>query len=209
MGPTQEQIGAALARLGNYRVLRAQQVAAEGTPDGISGSLVLALGMRETWGRNIEGGAKIDPATGKWVALDPNNPDDVRKMDVGWTQINRGYHFTALANMPGVATGTWAPVVEGHNPTQSGIVPRFEEALRFTIVELHEHVAYALDHKVPSKDAVRVAVAGHNAGIGGAMRGYQQGNVDKYTANGDYSAWVLAARSHVNEWLGDHPNWRA
>jgi hypothetical protein len=208
MGPSQEDIGHALARLGNYRVERAQVVANEGRPDGISGALVLALGMRETWGRNIEGGAKLD-SHGTWVPLDPKNPGDAARMDVGWTQINRGFHHDALARMPGVLTGTWGPVIKDHNPTMAGIVPRFEEALRFTVEELRENAAYAMDHGVPANEAIHVAVAAHNAGVGGALRGWQAGNCDKYTAGGDYSKWVLAARRAVNQWLGSHPNWVA
>jgi hypothetical protein len=203
--PTQEQIGQALARLGNYRVKRAQQVAAEGAPDGISGALLLALGMRETWGRNIEGGAKN--VNGKWVPLDPDVPAEAKKMDVGWLQINRSYHYDALRAMPGVETGTWGPVMVGHSPVEAGFVPRFEESLRFTINELQEAVAYGHDHG--AKDPVRFAVAAHNAGLGGALGGLKDGNVDKYTAGGDYSAWVLAARTEVNRWLGDHPKWMA
>lgn len=207
MGPNQDQIGQALARLGAYRVRRAQTVAAEGKPDGISGALVLALGMRETWGRNVQGGAKYDAVKKKWVALDPSNPDDAAKMDVGWTQINRGYHYRTLLQMPAVASGTWGPVIEGKNPVNAGYVPRFEEALRFTVNELQEAVAYGHDHGV--MDPVRYAVAAHNAGMGGALRGEKEGSVDKYTANGDYSEWVMAAKSQVNQWLGKHPNWIA
>lgn len=206
--PSQQQIGDALARLGNYRVKRAQVVAAEGINDGVSGALVLALGMRETWGRNIEGGAKWDDTQKKWVALDPRNAADAAKMDVGWTQINRGYHKIVLSRMPAVATGTWGPSVEGRNPTMAGFVPRFEEALRFTITELRESVAFGLDHEIPTNSIVRFAVAAHNAGAGGALNGYRQGDVDKYTANGDYSEWVLNAKSHVNDWLREHTNWR-
>lgn len=202
MGPTQSQIGEALARLGNYRVKRAQQYC-NLVNDGIGGPLVLALGMRETWGRNIQGGAKM--VAGKWVPLDPKL--DGMKMDVGWTQINRGYHYVSLLKMPAVANGTWGPVVEGKNPVNSGYVPRFEEALAFTVTEMREAMAYAHDHHV--ENAERFAVAAHNAGSGGALRGYQDGNVDKFTAGGDYSAWVMAAKAEVKTWLTAHPNWTA
>lgn len=206
MTPTQNQIGIALEAMGNYRVKRAQAVAHEGFNDGIGGALVLALGMRETWGHNVQGGAKL--VNGKWVALDPAIAEDARKMDVGWLQINRYYHYNALKRMPAVKTGTWGPMISGHWPTETGFVPRFEESLRFTIAELREAIAFGLDEGVPVAEIVRFAVAAHNAGQGGALSGFNSGNVDRYTAKGDYSAWVLEAKSHVNDWLSHHPNWR-
>lgn len=200
MGPTLEEAATALARLGNYRVLRAQQVANAGDPDGISGALLLAFGMRETWLRNIEGGAKL--VDGRWVP-----ETDPSRMDVGWTQISRRYHRDALDLMPGVKTGTWGPVVPMKTAAEAGFVPRFEEALQFTLRELHESIAFAEDHGVAEADRIPFAGAAHNAGQGGALQGYRAGDVDKFTAGGDYSAWVLAARKVINRWLGTHPNW--
>ena len=43
---TADQVSAALKRLGHYRVVRIQRVALEGESDGISGALLLALGLR-------------------------------------------------------------------------------------------------------------------------------------------------------------------
>lgn len=200
MGPTTQQVQDALSGLGNYRVLRAQDVAGIGTPDGISGSLLLALGMRETWLRNVEGGATM--LDGRWVP-----ETDPHRKDVGWTQISRLWHSDALRLMPGVVAGSWGPVVARKTAADGGYVPRFEEALQFTLHELHESVAYALDF-VPDGDVIRVAVAGHNAGIVGAVDGYRRGNPDLHTTGGDYSAWVLAARAKVNQWLAAHPHWR-
>lgn len=202
----EDVIAKSLSTLGNYRVKRAQQVAGEGPSDGISGSLLLALTLRETWGRNIEGGAKL--VDGKWVALDPNNPDDAHKMDVGAFQINRGYHKDQLQKMPAVKVGTWQPVVPGKTPYDPGFVPRFEEQLQFTIKELRDASLYARNNGVKQEDRARFAIAAHNAGKGGALKGYREGDVDKYTTNGDYSADILAKRSQVNHWLNEHPNWK-
>jgi hypothetical protein len=194
---TLEAVGHALTDLGNYRVKRAQAVAAEGGEDGISGALLLAIGLRETGGRNIEGGAVL--RDGEWVFA---------PLDTGFFQIARKYHGDWLKRQPAVKAGTWAPVVAGHTPNDVGFCPRFEDSLRFTITELRENIAYALDSGVLPTDAVRVAVAAHNAGLGGALLGVREGDVDKHTALGDYSAWVIRHRTMVNRWLGQHPGWK-
>lgn len=201
MGATAAQVDQSLKNAGHYRVVQAQRVAREGDPDGISGALLLALGIRETGLRNIQGGAKQEG--GRWVAL---GPGDAHLMDVGALQISRRYHPELLRKLPAVKAGTWGPVTPGVTPMTYGYVPQWTPALRFTIDEMHEALAYAHDKGV--SDPVRFAVAAHNAGIGGALNGYRAGDVDKYTAHGDYSRWVLATRTAVNAWLGKHPNWK-
>ncbi len=202
MGPyTEQQLHDALTRLGRYRVRRAQTVALEGEPDGISGALLLALGLRETGLRNIEGGAKLQD--GRWVP-----ETDPARRDVGWVQISRRYHRDALARMPGVSAGTWGPVREGVSAAVGGYCPRFEDSLRYTLGEMHESIAYADDNELPENDWVRFAVVAHNAGVVGALSGYGAGQVDKNTAGGDYSQWVVEHRTRINAWLHGHPGWR-
>lgn len=198
---TDTQVGKFLADLGNYRVKRAQEAALVGPSDGISGALLLSIGLRETHLLNIEGGAKL--VDGHWVA-----EDDATHMDVGWLQISRRYHPTSLAAMPGVKAGTWTPLVDGKTANDGGFCPRYEDSLQYTITELREAQDYGRVHGVAENDLVRYAVASHNAGLGGALSGYRAGDVDKYTALGDYSAWALATRTQVNRWLGAHPNWQ-
>lgn len=203
--PSQDDVGRAIAHAGHYRTVQAQRVALEGAPDGISGALLLSLGLRETWLVNEQGGAKRDPATGKWVSLGPGDAD---LMDVGALQISRQHHLSELRRLPAVKNHTWGPVIPGKTPADYGYVPRWTDALRFTLTEMHEAIAYAEDSGVHSGDLIRFAVAAHNAGKGGALSGYRAGDVDKYTALGDYSKWVLEARTEVNRWLAQHPNWR-
>lgn len=198
---TDAQVGQFLGELGNYRVKRAQEAALDGPSDGISGALLLAIGLKETHLKNIEGGAKKD-AAGNWVAQ-----DDPTKMDVGWLQISRIYHPLNLSAMPGVKAGTWSPPISGRTANDGGFAPRFEDSLQFTIAELRDAQDYGRAHGVADADLVRFAVAAHNAGLGGALSGYRAGNVDKNTALGDYSEWILATRTQVNHWLSDHPNW--
>lgn len=198
---TDSQIGDRLTQLGHYRVMRTQEVANQGLPDGISGSLILALGLRETGLTNVEGGAEL--VNGVWVPQsDPN------KKDVGVFQISRLYHKASLALMPGVKIGTWTPVVNGKSAANGGYCPRFEDSLQYVVKSMHEAQAYGGDHDVKEADLPRFAVAAHNGGMGGALQGYRVGNVDKYTTGGDYSAWCLYHKTGINHWLAEHPNWR-
>lgn len=197
---TLDQVGSALKNLGNYRVRRAQVVALEGRPDGISGSLLLSLGLRETRLQNIEGGAKL--VNGKWVP-----EDDPRRMDVGIFQISRRFHLSSLKLMPGVRAGTWSPVILGQTAADAGHCPRFEDSLRYTLNAMHEAMAFGEEKGVKQDDLPRFAVAAHNGGWQGALDGYRAGNVDKYTTEGNYSAWVIYHRRLVNKWLLDHPKW--
>lgn len=199
---TLTDLDAALRRLGSWRVKRAQEQG-ELIPGVIGGWVILALGMRETWGRNIEGGARYDEARRLWVP-----ETDPLRMDVGWLQISRRYHLDALAAMPGVRVGTWAPMVDGHTAAEKGYVPTFTHALRFTVAEMERAIVYGSTHGVPEGQLRRFAVAAHNAGQGGAMRGFREGNVDKYTAGGDYSRWVMDARKKIGAWLNAHPSWQ-
>jgi hypothetical protein len=63
-------------------------------------------------------------------------------------------------------------------------------------------------HGVKEADLVRFAVAAYNAGAYSAYQGYINGNVDKYTTHGDYSAWVFEAKSRIYQWIKAHPNWQ-
>lgn len=197
-------VNAAIVRFGNYRVKRAQQLAAASGRGGLDGALLIAFGLRETGLQNIEGGAKWDGIRQRWV-----KQDDPTEMDVGWTQISRKYHADALAQMPGVRAGSWEPVIRGKSANDGGFCPRFEEATVYTIAELGGSIDYAIAQKVPNGQRTRFAIAAHNAGRGGAMAGFKAGDMDLKTAGGDYSGWVLRHQKIVQDWLADHPGWQA
>jgi hypothetical protein len=174
--------------------------------------------MGETLLQNILGGLKwvADPdgnqtrlgQKGRWVALDPNVPSEAGKMDVGVFQISRLYHSAALATMPGVKAGTWTPLVSATSAI-GDFCPRFEDSLQFTITSLHESMAYGEDNGIPAALLPKFAVAAHNAGQYGALKGYRESkDVDKYTALGNYSAEVWTTAKQIDAWLYDHPNWR-
>lgn len=179
-------VALALANMGNYRVKRTQVVAAQGESDGISGVLLLCLGLRETGLKNINNAAGTDR---------------------GCFQISDLYHPEFLRSVPGCPAGQWH-TEPGKTALDKGYAPRFEDGLQEAIRILHEGQAFARDHGVQPYDVTRFAVASYNAGVGGALKGYREGDVDQYTTGHDYSAWVLARRAEVQHWLNQHPNWK-
>lgn len=197
---TQPQVETALRNLGRYRCQRAQELANVGLADAISGAHLLALGLRETGLKNIRGG--IIRRDGQWV-----EQPDFREQDVGFTQISEMYHLAALRAMPGVKEGTWGPVVEGKSAADDGYCMRFTDAVRYTIDEMHEAIAFAEERHVNPDSSVRFAIAAHNAGEGGAFAGYKAKDIDKYTTGGDYSRWVLAHVPLIRSGL-DQLKWR-
>lgn len=183
---TQTQVDDALKSLGNYRVRVAQEIALEGPPDAFSGALLLSLGLRETGLRNI------------------NNPADT---DHGCFQISELFHAAWLTSQPGCPVGLWS-AQSGHVAVQDGYAPRYTPACSYALAILKDNWAYATAKGVDGESRLRFSLAAYNAGVGGALRGYREGDVDKYTTAGDYSAWVIAHRAKVNHFLNDHPNWR-
>lgn len=183
---TQGQVDNTLKMLGNYRVRMAQEVALEGPPDAFSGALLLALGLRESRLQNI------------------NNEADT---DHGCFQISELFHSSWLMSQPGCPEGTWS-AVPSHSAVEDNYVPRYTPACQYALQILQDNYAYAVVKGVASDQLLRFAIAAYNAGPGGAMRGYREGDVDKYTTGADYSAWVLRHRTKVNNFLVDHPNWK-
>jgi hypothetical protein len=60
---------------------------------------------------------------------------------------------------------------------------------------------------VPRHDRLQVAVASYNAGMGGALKGWREGHVDKYTAapRHDYSKDVIGTRKpQIDDWLREN-----
>jgi len=193
---SQAQVGDALKNLGHYRVVTAQVIAAEGEPDLISGALLLSLGLRESHLRNVENPAKTDK---------------------GVVQITKLWHATWLRTQPGCKAGDfsvdptksdeWRIAPGNHTALEDGYVPRFTPAMVYACDMLKDAIVVAPKGQ-DDKALIRFAVASFNAGVGGAKKGLAEGDVDKYTTGGDYSAWVIRHRSLVQRWLNDHPNWK-
>jgi hypothetical protein len=195
-----------IKRFGPYRTKRTQAVAAQGEPDGIAGKHLIALGLRETNLTNVNGGAIW--ADGEW-----KRPPWFEQ-DAGVFQISRKHNAGALKLMPGVQEGTWQPVCfdasgDPRTAYEAGLVPRFEESLQYTVGRLGAAQKYGRNNGVPESVLPRFSIAAHNAGFGGALAGYRDGDVDLYTTYGDYSAWIWRHSKLVSRWLFLHPRWRA
>lgn len=192
--PTAPEIGHALASLGNWRVLHVQQVCYPYHP--IPASVMLGIGFRETGLRNICGGATLQ--NGVWIQS---------YSDRGWLQISDEFEADFLKQAEGCKEGDWGPAVPPVKAITPRHVPRFSPALDYVKASMLNSMDYALSQKVPGPELLRFAIAAHNAGSGGAMRGFREGNVDKYTAHGDYSAYVVALQPLIHDWIAAHPNW--
>lgn len=184
----QGAVDGALKRLGRYRVMAAQEIAAEGAPDEFSGATLLALGLRESGLQNI------------------NNPAET---DHGCFQVSELFHAEWLTQQPGCPAGTWT-ISPGHSALEDGYCPRFTPACLYALRLLKMGADYARAKVGIDNQSVRLAfaLASYNAGIGGALRGYREGDVDKFTTGGDYSAWVIVHRTKVNHFLSAHEGWR-
>lgn len=174
-----------LRRFTRWRTERVGDVGAEEPPDAISGDLLLAIGSRETNLRNIVGGGFFDPA-GSFV---------VTGADRGVFQINEAFHRGFLESVPGCVSGSFSETLDSAYPR--GRVPGLTRAARYAVLLLRDRVAYATANGVPPEDAVRVAVAAYNAGAFNAVRGYREGNPDRFTTGGDYSRDVLDRRAKI------------
>jgi hypothetical protein len=183
---TANHVATRLKALGKYRVMTAQAVASEGPPDGIDGAHMLALGLRES---------------------DLNNINNREQTDKGCFQITELYHAAFLKSEPGCPEKTWV-AAPGHTAFEDGYCPRYTPAVVYALGMLKNARKWGMARGVKTNDSVGFAIAAYNAGAGGAIRGYNEGDVDKYTTGGDYSAWVLYHRDVVNKWLNAHPSWK-
>jgi hypothetical protein len=122
---TKKAVGDAIVKFGNYRTLECQRVARVGAPDLISGSLLIAMGLRES---NLV------------------NTNNVSGTDHGWLQINAPTHHDFLARVPAVAMHTWGPIIEGRRSYEDGMCPRFHEPLDYCLNYLKWGIEIAFDH---------------------------------------------------------------
>jgi hypothetical protein len=178
---TKEQLEAQLEAFGRHRIEIVAEIAHEGASDGIGPALLLALGSRETNLRNIVG----DGGHGR-----------------GWLQIDDRFHNLWLSNHKGCPSGSFKPKFSSALP--KGRVPTLTAATLFAVDMLNANAKFAVQHDVPAAQARRFAIAAYNAGAGGALTGFRNGDVDRQTAHGDYSADVLERKAVVARFLKKH-----
>lgn len=123
--------------------------------------------------------------------------------DRGIFQITDIYHKSSLSKVPGCPAAkfsdptTWGPswVPEsGKTAADPGYVPTLKDGaiIGYNILKRGHSEAFRLGLKGGA--AIRFALAAYNAGVGGAKKGLDEGDVDKYTTGGDYSYDVLMVR---------------
>lgn len=178
---TSAQLEAELEAFGLQRIEIVSELAHEGPPDRIGPALLLAMGSRETDLCNIVG----DSGHGR-----------------GWLQIDDRFHTVWLSRHRGCASGSFKASFSSALP--QGRVPTLTASTLFAVELLSANVQFALTHSVPKAKALRFAVAAYNAGPGGALSGFQAGDVDANTAHNDYSADVLERKRVVGRFLKRH-----
>jgi hypothetical protein len=182
---TNDQAKARIKAFGRGRAEATLEVAAEGEPDQFAGSLLLAIGLRESGLTNIVG----DAGHGR-----------------GAFQIDDRSHQAFLSQHAGCESGKWVPVhgiAEG-GALPGGRVPGFVAAVQYALRLLKGNAAFALANGVAPSHVKQFAVAAYNCGAGNALRSYREGgirNIDRRTAHGNYSKDVLENQSVVNEVL--------
>jgi hypothetical protein len=180
---------AELRRFGRWRTERVLEIAERGDPDRIHGSLLLAIASRESSMRNIIGGGYFDD----------NNKFVVTGEDRGLWQINQRYHGVWLDSVPGCDSGSYEEDYDSALP--QGRVPGLTRAAYKARDLLRGRISYMAENGVPDADVVRVAVAAYNAGTYGALKGYREGDPDKFTTGHDYSKDVLERKKLAQSWL--------
>jgi len=83
-------------------------------------------------------------------------------------------------------------------------VPPVREAAFYAASLIAANIASARKAGVPKDEALRVALAGYNAGMGNALADYKHGgNPDAHTTGGNYASDVLGRRRDVETFLPD------
>jgi peptidoglycan hydrolase-like protein with peptidoglycan-binding domain len=85
----------------------------------------------------------------------------------------------------------WPEWLAAHGAGAQGATPPVADAARHAAWILSDNLAFGRRHGVPPPLLLKFAVSGYNAGPGGALAGFEQGNSDLRTTGGDYAADVL------------------
>lgn len=183
-----------LLRFKRWRVERVLSLAAEGGPDMIHGTLLLAMASRETNMTNVVGGGYFDDH-GQWHTTGT---------DRGLYQFNAPIHERWLRSVRGCASGSYAEVYmpEDGGAFPEGRVPGLTASTKKAIAILRFNITYARKQGIPEFDLVRVAVAGWNSGVGTSINAYKQkGDPDYYTTGKDYSRDVLERQGKIRAFI--------
>lgn len=181
---TEAELEAQLRRFGIRRLLRTRMLLAsyhrQGKVKWVNLSLTLATASRESGIENSVG----DFGHGRGV----------------WQQDDR-WNAGFLRTHVGCRDGEWSPCPRGHRAIQAGHVPTLRDGMLRFLGDLDEHRGYARVYGVGQSSQARFALASYNCGPGSALAGYRHGDVDRFTANHDYSADTMRRAQFFHGWL--------
>lgn len=181
---TEAELDGQLRRFGIRRILRARLLLAsyhrQGRARWVNLSLTLAAASRESGISNSVG--DFGHGRGAW------QQDD--RWNTGFLKTHRGCR-----------DGEWDPCPRHHSAFTDGHVPTLRDGLLRFLDDLDEHRGYGTNYGIGRSSLPRFALASYNAGPGQALAGYRVGNLDRYTANGDYSADTMRRAAHFHRWL--------
>lgn len=181
---TEAELDGQLRRFGIRRILRTRLLLAsyhrQGRARWVNLSLTLAAASRESGISNTVG--DFGHGRGAW------QQDD--RWNTGFLKTHRGCR-----------DGEWDPCPRRHSAFTDGHVPTLRDGLLRFLDDLDEHRGYGANYGIGRSMLPRFALASYNAGPGQALAGYRAGNVDRYTANGDYSADTMRRAAHFHQWL--------
>ena len=113
----------------------------------------------------------------------------------GWLQIDDRFHHDFLVTHRGCDDGSFTPTHVSAAP--KGRVPTFTASTIHAIELLRGNMRVARSNGVPEEKVLRFALAAYNAGPGGALKGFHQGDVDAETTGGNYSGDVLGRKAMI------------
>jgi len=102
----------------------------------------------------------------------------------------------------------WPEWLAAHGADDPGERPPVADAARHAAWLLAENLAFARRHGVPRAQLLRFAVSAYNAGPGGALRGFEEGDSDLHTTGRDYGVDVLGRLAMVTGANGAMPRRR-
>lgn len=190
-----------LKNFGRWRTERLLEIGDIGDPDLIHGTLLLAIGSRETNLRNIVGGGYFE----EYEEVQSDGSTATKKrfvvtgIDRGVFQINAQFHPRWLDSVKGCDSGTYEEKYNSALPP--GRVPGLTSGAKKARDILRYNITYARSKNVPEDSVVRVAIAAYNCGNYLAVRAYEEGDPDKYTSLGNYSKDVLERQRAIRRWI--------
>ncbi len=178
MNITEAQLAQQLRALGHSRLDMVSDLAHEGENDGIGAALLLALASRETNMKNIVG----DSGHGR-----------------GWLQVDDRFHQPFLKTHRGCNSGSFTPSHDSAFP--KGRCPTLTAGTIYAIGLLRANMRFARANGVPESKVLRFAISAYNAGQGGALAGFREGDSDRRTTGRDYAADVLGRKAAIAKLL--------